>query len=268
MREDFAKVITERERRGSVGRKYDRKGYRKRLVKEGLDAVKHESIKARGLDDKNLTDVLGPIYGFLDKSVGRRWDDVFSEISERLPASAGVSLSHARDHLLREVELNTKRIDGKVCNSKNEPIPADSWSRHEYYVSPEGILCKIKTKKYINRLPKQKRFQKLPTGEWLIFDEWHTHQWYACTMAPYEKTGERRPVYLSYGLKEGREPSPYKFVDVYPVVHDVLMKMNIKEPHKLGGSGWFPGAYGAHVYCVAKRQLNKTEIRRYGLREG
>src|SRR5262245_364682 len=98
MRQDFGKCITERPRTKGLG-KITRKGYKKRLLKDGLDCVQKEPITRQHSYDKNFTDVLGPIFGFLTKNVGRPWSKVCSEISASLPATGGVSYSHARDHL-------------------------------------------------------------------------------------------------------------------------------------------------------------------------
>lgn len=251
MRPDFGKVITERPRAGGNGH-HDRKGYKKRLQKDGLDAVQRESIKERSGGTKEFTDVLGPIKGFLRKATGRKWDDVYSEISKVLPASGGMSYTHARGHLFDYVELKTQVIDGDIYDMRGHKVYRD------WYVDDDGILREMPRESYKYKQRPPKVFTKTEKGEWLIFDRQHTHVWYACEMRPYESSGT---AFEEVGYKR-KTKRAYK---TYPMVYDVFLKCSV-----WGGNGWssrhlLGDNYGASVYCVSKRQISSNEIKRYKL---
>lgn len=254
MRPDMGKVITERPR--SLGEKRARKGYRKELQRDGIDRVRYESMKDRCGGTKVFTDVFGPLVGFLHKSCGKPWDLVMSEVNEALPATGGVSYSHARDHLFWMVEEHTQLIDGEYYDSKGLPI-SGGWRWREFFVDVNGILREAKPResRWRNLFKREKKtFPKTDAGEWIIFDKQHTHVWYACEMASYKSTGNITRQKTTAYLRNYSYTEP-----VYPIVFDVFLKCTVARPHML------TQFYGANVYCVNKRQLNKREIRKYKL---
>lgn len=254
MRPDMGKVITERPRRGM--RYKAPKGEKKAAAANlGEDAPKSEKIRQKWLrcwNGKEFTDVLGPIKGFLTKNCGRPWDKVCSEINAVLPATGGVSYSHARDHLFQMVETNTQKIDGVLCDSKGLPIR--TWV--DFYVDEHGILRKAKKQSYRWRKTKPKVFPKTEDGEWLIEDD--QGRWWACSMAPYDSNGSKpHPLAEKYSFLRTK-PLP-----TYPVVYDVFLKRTITRPSDLG---FYEPLYTPKFYCFWKRQLGKREIKKYGLR--
>jgi hypothetical protein len=148
MREDIAKVVVERPRTGGH---YKLSGpYRddfewRRLVEEERedDSPLGESIKLKyGWGRKSLNDFLSPLRGFLRKSVGRPWDDVYSEACQYLkPVS--VMQRHVLEHLNDYVEKHVIREpDGKVTDSCGRPLR--SFNRGTFYVDPDdGILRQV-----------------------------------------------------------------------------------------------------------------------------
>jgi hypothetical protein len=261
MRHDMAKVITERGRRGSSYKK-DRKGYKKRLQKEGLDYVKRESMKARGDSDKDFTDVLSPLEGFLRKNVGRPWGKVCSEISAVLPASGGISLMHARGHLFQDfVEQHTQYIDGEVYDSKGYPLNS-GWRRRQFYVDPRGFLRQVDQVSYKWKKDGEPWYHKNNRGEWLVFDKWDTQCWFACVMVPYQII-RSEPREHKYSFSK---TVFYFSVDIYPPVYDVMLKLSISgQDNVYSDRNLLHRTYGALVYCAARRQLGKGEIKKYKL---
>ncbi len=263
MRPDFGKCITERPRHKGLG-KLTRKGYRKRLVRDGLDHVRHESITKLRNHDKDFTDVLGPIVGFLTKHVGHLWSKVCSEISASLPASGGVSYSHARDHLFQMVEEHTQIIDGQVYDSKGFRL-SESRRWKQFYVDQHGILRQTKQKWKHFRAPKPKVFVKTEAGEWCIEDDHGI--WWACEMAPYEMVCMEEP--RTYGPYFGGTHTVTRTVPVFPRVFDAFLRITTSEPGNLARfyEGKFHHWKDGTVYCVHRRQLGKREIKKYRLRE-
>ena len=259
MRQDMGKVITERPRRGMRYKKpKDRHDY-----DLSDEAPKGEKIRLKwnkSWNGKKFTDVLGPIVGFLTKNIGRPWSKVCSEISASLPASGGVSYSHARDHLFQMVEEHTQIIDGQVYDSKGFKL-SESRRWKQFYVDQHGILRQAKQKFPRYSPPKPKVFTKTEAGEWCIEDEHGI--WWACEMAPYESTGMEARTYTAFGVNSGR------FVPVFPQVFDAFLRVTASSPGNF--AKFYEGKYhhwkDGTVYCIRKRQLGKREIKKYRLRE-
>src|SRR3954454_22265305 len=94
MREDMAKLIVERPRLGG-GAKYPRNAsFWQRTPPH--EWPNRESIKkhwdAWGGGRKSLNENLAPLRRYLRSNLGRPWNDVFSEISERISMNSAVQL--------------------------------------------------------------------------------------------------------------------------------------------------------------------------------
>ncbi len=149
MKEFFGKQVIERPRSGSSAPGYKIRQYGKIVLTEdgpeyfGPTKIKmHMGSTPRRTwdDDKNFTDVLGPIKGYLRSSCGRPWDDVFSEISKML-GSAGYALGHIiTDHI--NVATNTwMGASGQIYYEYNGTNTVGGY-RGDFYVHPwTGILC-------------------------------------------------------------------------------------------------------------------------------
>ena len=149
MRYDMMKVVTERPRRGHGDRNEKHGG---RLSKDDIArALDTDDAGPSGLiawsrhrnpdGGKDFTDVLGPLRGYLRKQVGRRWDDVYSEMSAVLDKGT-LTGSHIWTHIKQEIEQRCYLgISGRVFYGATR--------RHVYggivtglYVHPvTGIIC-------------------------------------------------------------------------------------------------------------------------------
>jgi hypothetical protein len=260
MREDILDVITEPARSGSSYRK-ERKGYKKRLQKHGLDVDLRESMGMRGRNfdwDSNSRENLKPIEGFLHKSVGRPWGEVCKEIDEVMPAWNPLSGSYG-DRFLGMVETATQEVNGEILDSKGFPLGNYSW-RPRYYVCPKGYLREVKSISYKHKWKKygsEPWFQKNERGEWLIFDKWDTQCWFACRMVPYV------PTHFENTVSKIHNVTWYNKKPVYPMAYDVMLKTS------LGWTGVGPDTlrrhYGAPFYCAERRQIGKRQIKKYKL---
>lgn len=124
MRPDMAKVVTESPRRGHGGRNRksrarisvkalnseaqseDGKGYEFDSGPRKFKMSRLGGSKFGAYDDyKEFTDKLNPLRKYLRKQAGRPWDDVYSELREHLDFRS-VSGLHIWDHVKQEVELH------------------------------------------------------------------------------------------------------------------------------------------------------------------
>lgn len=130
MRTDMKKVLTERPRAG-----HDR-CYHEVRAKENRgdpdDLPRNRGMRApymTGYDlAKEFTDLLGPLKRFMWSCIGRRWDDVWSEICGQL--SNNTVDAHLRDHVRREIDVDTVLIGGEVFYR----------SRFNGYQTPGGLF--------------------------------------------------------------------------------------------------------------------------------
>ena len=165
MRSDMGKCVIERPRSGSSNPSAKARWYGKITQDdEGYDydgmtklpsSRKQEAYHPK-IGEKNFTDVLGPIEGYLRSSVGRPWDDVYSELCVGLGR-----FSWPMRHVLAfhvNVAINTwEGADGHIWfDDKYGPHKVDGGYRSEFYVHPRSKTLQYK---------KQERFKYRPKKE-------------------------------------------------------------------------------------------------------
>src|SRR5262249_24025056 len=120
MRADMPKVIVERPRRGGG---WTRKG--KPLRDDDLDASEFDARahdRLRG-ESKSLNENLAPLRRYLERQVGRPWDEVWSEICASLKPTNTVQ-QHVRDHVPDYVAITTSVRDGAIwVHDRYAPTP-------------------------------------------------------------------------------------------------------------------------------------------------
>jgi len=140
MREDMFKVIVERPRWGSRHATKTKLRYDKC---EGRSRVTGRRLASEIGYRKSLNENLAPLKRYLHKQVGRRWDDVFSEICQHLDTGSTVKM-HVREHLDDFVDRHARRqSDGELWTSQGwggETKVIDRWV--ELYVDPDDGLIK------------------------------------------------------------------------------------------------------------------------------
>lgn len=137
MRSDMFEVIIERPRihhwRG------EGKGRRRETVRQDPDQAPSKEPMRLGLGHKSLNENLAPLRRFLQRRVGRLWNDVYAEICAELEPSSTVQ-KHVLDHLRDFVMTRTYLLDGAVygLDRFGGPRAIDErvgW-RHQFYVCP------------------------------------------------------------------------------------------------------------------------------------
>ena len=253
MREDMAKLLTEAERYGSSnpsqkwGKRlrydpdsdYDNEIQRAGMSRRGNG---HRSHKING---KELSDVLNPLQGYLRKSVGRPWDEVYSELCKNLDRRS-VSGLHVFQHLWQFVAKNTVMcMDGEVreWGSRGGYLSKPDW----YYVHPyTGILCDSGHEgRWRYRYPKQEK----PVTEIRLSDIARYEQfdgiWYYCENYEIEHEGKTL---------------------IAP--HFIRVKDTIKVDGEVDDQGkplvFYLVKWTEHI--DTKRQLNRKELKKAGLK--
>ncbi len=249
MREDMSRVIVERPRKGGTN-------FRKGRAMGEDQLPSHEGMRApymRNYQNKELNEYLSPLWRFLQSRVGQPWNEVWSEISANIRSDNAVQ-QHVRDHVKMWVCTAT-RLDeqGEIeLLDRAYGRQLDSTST-EFYVHPvDGRLC-------LNRefTSWKKRYRDNKQAQ---EDEWHANN-------KFMKTGchIRKHEGIWYEIEERPVPRPTrgKFKGLFgreydtwiPVpAYDVLLKRTVSQTNG--------------TYVVSKRQLSRTELKRYGVSNG
>ncbi|MCA3019322.1 MAG: hypothetical protein ING73_03165 [Rhodocyclaceae bacterium] len=233
MREDMYKVIVERPRKGSRMRSREGRLYR------ASEDVPHKQGMKQGLTNRKwLNENLAPLRRWLNAQVNRPWALVYAELCANIDRRNTVQ-DHIFAHISHFVEKNVRVIDGELYAG------SDNWrglvriedSYADLYVHPEtGILRSIpkvsKAKRYQSRkLAEAAKLaqtrRKLTDVEYLLRLD---GIWYHVTLPP---------------------PDAYKS-DCSPSTETRLYLC--------------PCDGAENLYAVRKRQLNKTELAKYQLK--
>jgi hypothetical protein len=195
MRDDFNKVIVERERPGSSDHYHNYRHMR------GPKGFKDDEVGGRepmkyhyrvGYDTKPFNENLNPLYGWLHSIIGKNWDKCYSELRKKFDAR-GVINNHILEHLYQDLQtkayLNAKGavvcMDGNYSTRGEVPI---SRCGKDYYVCPkdgtvkkthkpprrsvvmEAAANKIKAELAVKRILNDREVLHLVDGVWFHFD--------------------------------------------------------------------------------------------------
>jgi hypothetical protein len=255
MRADMAKVICERPRHGGDGGKsIPKKGTKKRVHKELETGNERgsEGMKLNyGWDTKHFGEHLNPLRGYIRSCIGRKWDDVYSEVCSHINKDSVVQ-SHILTHLLQFIELNAYVENGIAYHSK--PIRHEVSSYTVAIVDENGtvIANPNATRQNKNRTTKKAQNYYKVGDKFYLKDE--EGIFYECTLTEIPK--KRIPEYgWSFnGEKPHRMTTIHWYVEIRAKVYDYFLRKIINES---GTTYRNPG-----LYCTKKRQLNSREIKK------
>jgi hypothetical protein len=184
---------------------------------------------------------LGPLKRWLRSKVGQPWNDVYSEACAVIKPNDVVRLQ-IRTHMMDFVKRHTFMRNGEVWyfdRFYEAPINSlvSATVRPKFYVHPEtGILHEAQQWKK-SREPWPKRKAQLTSVSKWVNDNLLLVRldglWFACEMKPYSHAPEHPPF-------------------------DIIAKNRIADIHGYE-------LYSRFVYCVAKRQLSRRELKKHDL---
>jgi len=239
----MAKVIVERPR---VGGGWLRKGRPLRDEDEPWPKFRRDDLHDR---TKRLNENLAPLRRYLAAQVGRRWDDVWSEICENLKPKSTVQ-QHVRDHIPDFVAIKTSVRDGSIwVHDRFSPCLLKD-ARTRLYVDPvSGILLhnqRYGATRHAWRNRQKARDAAIQARMRVVSRKTQLHLfgdcWWEVTLAAGTPMPPRFNPYVTERWQIGLEPDV-----VYRAKLSTLPREEL-----YGRSG---------VYAVAKRQLSKKEMR-------
>jgi hypothetical protein len=145
MRDDMAKVVTERPRRGHGNASKKTSGARIRRFDPDEDydgPSRHPVARGRqyGYDAKEFSDLINPLKRFLRSSIGKPWAKVHSELSRKLDRRS-VAGSHIWDHVMWEIESDCYIGEDRLAYSNRRRFMHAELPIDGLYVHPTtGLL--------------------------------------------------------------------------------------------------------------------------------
>lgn len=242
MRSDMKKVVIERPRGQSnaPNRKFGARlpyipdhDYDEQPKRVGISA----SYRDYGYSRKWLRDLLGPLTRFLQKNIGRPWNEVYSEICATLDRRE-ITGHHLISHLKDEVETNCfMGANRKVWYLR---WGSDLREVEGFYVHPQTrLLCRALQP---NKRALQRRQLLAEDVAWLVIDD---------------ETGYRKWKEIWYRVKYKRVFAGWYRRNPPLKVYDVVYKQEV------------PLEWGWYSVAIEKKQCNRDELKhvRYMLQE-
>lgn len=253
MRSDMAKVIVERPRIGRYSNDKISRQHPRHLptrLSEETEYPTQSSMKGYWSQHKELNENLRPLERFLLSRVGRPWNDVYAEISEKLNYRSTVQY-HVFQHLEDMVVTNTQLIDGVPHDSTGRKI--GDWIG-SFYVHPRtgclAYLPRVRPKWLSYREAEQDWRWKNNDRSTMVQYRLVEGIWYEITLQPMHEKMNLLP-----------STSPDQVWSKY----DVMTKTYFKPCARDIRARELTNLYGATVYAVGKRQLNTREIKKLAL---
>ena len=158
MRSDMFKIIVERPRLGV------RHALSPKLKRTRDYTLKHIGLKRHAIESgwygKCFNENLSPLVRFLRTRIGRRWDDVFSEICAQLDTGSTVKMhlrQHIDDFVLRRISIG--RHGEWLCEDEVLGRSDIIYKWRRLFVDPEDGILKD-TAALADRLPAANRATK------------------------------------------------------------------------------------------------------------
>lgn len=272
MRDDMAKIIVERPRRGDHS---ERKGRTRQLE----DLPQYEGMRRphllRGWG-KELNENLQPLRRYLERQVGRPWDKVYAEIARNLRVDNTVQ-QHVRDHLQDYVAVTPRRVFGGWRNRRGTGL----WYQPLYVDPLTGLLCRTDRllEERVSRRAKHHRPPEVPARIELAPDRelrlieglWYEVRLDPMPVAVFQASLETQ----TRPLRPYDPKSPMITQEmlvrrlVTPAVWDVVAGAPVEVGPAIDDpTSWrkYRATHPDRSYAVAKRILSHLELRRHGVR--
>ena len=302
MRDDFNKLMVERERLGHNMKFADVRNAKGNASfdedavggKESIHRRRRETFVSR----KRFNENLNPLKNFLRVNVGKPWDKVYSEICATFDKRKVIN-NHILEHLFQYVKLEVYIINGKPHELNKYRYRKDEgqydlieWRSHHYptyYVDPRDGLLKApkqgKTKRERQaetdreiRAEQNKVYRRIDDDNHLFLLNgiwWHYtaktkppavaeyHQTPEWTMA---QTGSHSPYMLSAmwkALPQAEKEKHGKKVMVDPNLRDKIEAPSVRGFNSYWGRG--STILPANKYFFKRQAANHKQLKQFGL---
>lgn len=238
MREDMDKILKVGHKRQKWSDRFNIGRYKDRMAKE--DAPNWEKTSKSWKHDPRYSHTsMKPLLRFLRKSVGRRWNDVYSEIKQIINGDQE-SIRWMMEQLKGEyAKVRTDIKDVRKYKGKEYPIDNRGfWIYEDFWVHPDsGILMAPIPRVYTKSKKSPPKYIHIEGRHYrMLFPDGENGCWFEITFSPFPEN------------------------DVYAHKFDVAEMDSVDRIRAYRYDGEL-------YYASAKRQLNKKEIKQLGLKD-
>jgi hypothetical protein len=241
-----------------------------RIYEDDDSAIKMQTIRPKGpFIRKEFGENLSPLKRFLRSNVGKKWDDVFSELSKRMDIRGAVS-GHIFDHIFHYVDIEAvKDEDGNVY-ADIALMDRGITLLYGFYVLEDGILREIKEKKKLRKSNEDSGKVKINIADnrWLLKNK-NTGIWYLCR---FEKTNfsvkKKFQTIIecdNYGNRILDQDGLFckKYVEI---IEKVRLNYNCSFPDGLHIPYDIDNLSNSEYYMHSCKQASKKDLRKAGLK--
>lgn len=265
MRPDFVKLLTERGKYHKRKNRTQERRLKSRamsgFVTDEDDDYAGEPIRAKMRNLRcsraDFNDFLSPLWNFLQRSVGRKWDEVWSEICKIAPTWTTQG-DHLREHTRQYVTM------------PGDPFRGRYWGPRDLFVDDSGVLKRREDdgrKWYKNSdnekvfRPKFLEIQEQPF-HFRHIQKKRTRHFHLRNGVWYEVTAEI-PKTLIYERK-GQVFAMVEQKDVF--INSISERMTVRKYKGLEMrlSEWFPelsDEYGVQRVCTSKKTCSRKDLK-------
>lgn len=150
MRDDMAKVVTERPRRGHGNKSKKTTGRPIRRYDPAVDYDEPNRLpvarnRQYGYNAKEFSELINPLKRYLRSCIGRSWKKVHSDLSRKLDRRS-LSGLHIWNHLLAEIEIDCCIGSDRRVYSNNRKYSLGEHPVRGLYVHPKtGVIREQRT---------------------------------------------------------------------------------------------------------------------------
>ena len=146
MRDDMAKVVTERPRRGHQNRSKKTTGRRIASYDPQRDYDEPNRLpiargRQYGYNCKEFSDLINPLRRYLRSCIGRPWNKVHSELSDKLDRRS-LSGLHIWNHVRWEIETDCYIGEDRLAYSNDRTHGLSEYPIEGLYVHPKTGLIR------------------------------------------------------------------------------------------------------------------------------
>jgi hypothetical protein len=265
MRPDMGKIAVDAYRHGGYSAKKVRSKLRRgKYPADRLEMPTKTSTSRSRNGGRYPGEYLSPLYRWLAKQVGRRWDDVYSEVTQTL-VGGYTNLEHIKSHIFDRVETGEVRIiDGwphRLIGFRfgTRGHPWIEMRRYEMYVDDRGVLRGMPAGKTPHEKRRDRNRPSIIMLDAVTAAAKINGTWFAADLTP-------RPTVVQSWID--RHGKVHTYERPGPVLDALLFRLNRKKVngHWVDTRSWNDPPHWApydtdKLYAASIRTMSKKEIK-------
>lgn len=194
-------------------------------LRKNLEFFDEEVVEDREHVYKGFSDKLGPMYRWIDAQVGRKWNEVRSEIFEKFDTKTTAGRHITFDHLLSSITDTLSGRDSRGRIAANYETYSNRY--HEYYVDDNGFLRKNSVRDHSEDIWRLSQEELDVASNWLanrmIGNKGGRLYWFTSTDSIWKAKFSKEMEITKYGPREGLRELRYYCLINSPFLEEIKM---------------------------------------------